>query len=333
MGTKRQEPQAADLARTAIREPGVEGPRYYARRVHRLAVFYTGLFVASLVGIALLIWRAQFFVALTQRSNVETLVLAFFLVFFAYVAVLSAPGALGAARIARFAVLRRLGRDPASVERLKQAALGPPGPTSAAVALNVVVAQEGQTGESFTLTVADEHGSLGTLEVRGAEIRLREAPRHGSNSLLAFAAYQIQAVLRERGVEAELDVVEWKTLDDETTLQYLSLVRFAVNLERTLGVPPLWPKVVLTAADCAEIERRLRAICGAVRNELFLPRWEYAGEHKLPIIPEPLGLLTLSRYEKRVDPEASMGCAFLVILACVAVLALLIKFPPWVPGT
>lgn len=329
----RQEPQSADLVRTAIREPGVEGPQQYARRVHRLAMFYVGLFVSSLVGIALLIWQAQFFVALTQRSNVETLVLAFFLVFFGYVATLSAPGALGAARIAYYAALRRLGRDPEAVERQKQAALGPPCQTSAAVALNVVVVKEGQTGESFSLAVADPCGSLGHLEVRGAEIRLHTAPRRGSNSLLAFAAYQIQSVLRERGVEREMDVVEWKTLDDEATLQYISLVRFAVNLERCLGTAELWPKVVLTEEDCAEIERRLTAVCSAVRNELFLPRWEYSGEHKLPIIPEPLGLLTLSRYEKRVDPEASMGCAFLVILACVAGLALLIRFPPWVPGT
>ena len=100
-----------------------------------------------------------------------------------------------------------------------------------------------------------------------------------------------------------------------------------------LRAPELWPKVALSDADCAELERRLTAVCPALRNEAFLPHWDYAGEHKLPLIPEPLGLVSLSRTERRVDPEASMGCAVLVVLGAVAVLALFVKFPPWVPGS
>ena len=63
-----------------------------------------------------------------------------------------------------------------------------------------------------------------------------------------------------------------------------------------------------------------------------MPDWEYAGEHKLPIIPEPLGLVSLSRSERRVDPVASMGCAVVVVLGTVLILAAFILFPPWVPG-
>jgi hypothetical protein len=46
-------------------------------------------------------------VTLSQRSNVETLVLAFFFIFFLYVALVSRSGAAGALHIGYFA-LRRL---------------------------------------------------------------------------------------------------------------------------------------------------------------------------------------------------------------------------------
>jgi hypothetical protein len=45
-----------------------------------------------------------------------------------------------------------------------------------------------------------------------------------------------------------------------------------------------------------------------------------------------LGLVSLRRNERRVDPVASMGCAVLVVLAVVFVLAIFVVFPPWVPG-
>src|SRR5581483_1414570 len=115
--------------------------------------------------------------------------------------------------------------------------------------------------------------------------------------------------------------------------QYFGLVGFARNLERQLGADALWPKVRLTDDDCAELERLLAQLCPALRDEAFLPDWEYSAEHKLPIIPEPLGLVSLSREERRADPIATMGCAVLVVLISVVIIALLILFPPWVPGT
>ena len=132
---------------------------------------------------------------------------------------------------------------------------------------------------------------------------------------------------------AGLQVGGWQTIDDESTEQYLGLVRFAQNLARKLDTTELWPRVTVSEADCQEVERRLSAICPALRDEAFLPEWEYGGEHKLPIIPEPLGLLSLSRTEKRVDPQASMGCAVLVVVTTVVIFALLTRFPPWVPGS
>jgi len=82
-----------------------------------------------------------------------------------------------------------------------------------------------------------------------------------------------------------------------------------------------------------ELEARLAEICPALRDEGFLPQWDYSAEHKLPIIPEPLGLVTLSKSYDRVDPASSMGFAVLVVGLLVLVLVLFTIFPPWVPGT
>src|SRR5689334_21408908 len=84
-----------DLARRLIREPDIVNPAQYRRRVRQLAAAYHSAFILALVGIGLLLYFGRFFVTLTQRSNVETLTIAFFLVFFAYVAHLTARGAWG----------------------------------------------------------------------------------------------------------------------------------------------------------------------------------------------------------------------------------------------
>lgn len=89
-----------EFARRLVREPAVATVEQYRQRVYWLAQVYAGLFGASLLGLALLVWQGQLYVSLTQRSNVETLTLLFLMVFFSYVAALSRPGAAGAARIA-----------------------------------------------------------------------------------------------------------------------------------------------------------------------------------------------------------------------------------------
>jgi hypothetical protein len=199
------------------------------------------------------------------------------------------------------------------------------------VALNRLLEREHGAGEAFDLSIADAAGGMGSLHVDGAEVTHIASVREGSNSLLAYFVHQVNQIL-ELSPARGLEVVQWQRIDDESALQYLSTVQFARNLERRLDAGELWPRVALSDADCGELERRLSAVCPALRSEGFLPEWEYAGEHKLPIIPEPLGLVTLSRSERRVDPLASMGCAVIVVLGTVLVLAAFILFPPWVPG-
>jgi hypothetical protein len=321
----------AGAAQTFVREPGAQSPEDYARRVQRLAQAYLGLLIGSLIGIALLVWRAQYFVALSQRSNVETLTLAFFLVFFGYIAVLSVGGARGSLIILRYELARRRAKDKLEVERQMMRSLGPSRGGPPIVALNRLLERESGTGEAFDLQIADEGGSMGSIHVDGAEVSHYSTVRDGSNTALAYFVHQVNAVL---GLDSSrgLDVVQWQKIDDESTSQYLCMVQFARNLERKLGADELWPRVTLTHDHLRELERRMTAICPALRSEGFLPDWEYAGEHKLPIVPEPLGLISLSRSERRVDPLASMGCAVFVVFAVVAILAIFIVFPPWVPG-
>jgi hypothetical protein len=150
-------------------------------------------------------------------------------------------------------------------------------------------------------------------------------------NLLAFFVQQAAEPLRKSNPSIELDVVEWGTLDDDGTKKWIALTQFAQNLGRQLGAP-LWPVLRLTDADCGELERKLAAIVPALRDEAFLPEWEYTADHKLPIIPEPLGLITLGRSEKRADPIMAMGCATLVVCAAVLMIIVFVLAPPWVPG-
>lgn len=322
-----------DLARLVFAEPSAASPRHYTARVRWLAAIYATLFLVSAGGIVVLVWKARVLVLLTQRSNVETLTLAFFLIFFAYVGVLSSTGALGAARLAAWALLGAPSRDRHAAERRKMRALGDKEGRSEA-ALNVVLARAGRTGEPLELPVADEIGDMGVLRVDGARITHESAHRRGSNNLFGFFTRQVNEILEARGAKprSEVEVVDWKKINDEATSQYLALVTFARNLERQHGGAELWPRVTLTDEDCVELERRLTAVCPALRSEAFLPDWEYNGQHKLPIVPEPLGLVALQRSERRVDPVASMAGAVFIVLVAVTLLVLIVVRPPWVPG-
>jgi hypothetical protein len=90
--------------------------------------------------------------------------------------------------------------------------------------------------------------------------------------------------------------------------------------------------VKLSERDIAYLRKELSQLCPALRSEALLPDWEFEGEHKIPIIPEPLGIISLSRSEKRVDPVAALGSAFTVLLFSFVLMLLIVFFPPWVPG-
>jgi hypothetical protein len=323
-----------DFARLIVKEPEVRNAHDYSQRIRLLCAVYLALFLVSIAGCVMLLWQSRLYVTLSQRSNVETLTLAFFLVFFIYLALLSRKGAVGALRIGYHEV-RRLRLNSADHERGKAAALLPPKQgLPAAVAVNLVIEDEDRPNEPFEICVRDGAGKMGRLRIDGARIEHVEARSENSNNLLAYCVEQMRQVVEQRsGDPVNLDIVHWKSLDEESTEAFLSQATFAVRLARHLDAKELWPKLVLTAADRAELERRLTQICRALRYEAMLPDWEYAGEHKLPIIPEPLGLLSLSRDAKRVDPLASMCAALFVVVIAFVLLVLIFIHPPWVPGS
>jgi hypothetical protein len=318
-----------DAGRWLIREPDVSDPRHYRRRVAELAAIYVAIFVLSAAGIALLVARGRLFVTLSQRSNVETLTIAFLLLFFGYLVLLCARGAWGGLRIGVFRLAARLGRNPRRVEQRKIAALGR-SRRRQAVAVNLLIERADHPGEAFELRVADEAGCAGSIHVDGARIEHRSGHREGSNELLAYFVRQVSCV---RGSDPEeLDVVHWKSIDDEGWYQYLAGVESLRLLGRRFGGEPLWPRLTLSERQCEELERRMGAVCSAVREEAFLPQLEYEGEHKIPIIPEPLGIVSLGRRERRVDPLSSMGLALVIVAVVVALIVWFIARPPWVPG-
>jgi hypothetical protein len=298
--------------------------------VRRLALLYPVLTLGALLGEVLLGWRGKHLVTLTQRSNVETLTLAFFAVFFAYVAVLGGRGVPGAFQVFRFWLLARV-RGAEAAEHAKWTALGPGRGEGPMVALNVVLERAGAPGERFVIPVRDAAGEMSRIVVDGACVRNEPLRRDGSNNLLAYFARQVDEIAgKPRG--RTVDVVEWGSLDDEAALQFVSLAEFGRNLGAALGKPHLWPRVVLDDRAVAELEQRLSAVCPALRNEGFLPDWEYQAEHKLPIVPEPLGLASLGRSERRADPLPALVALTTIVLVAVVILAVVIFRPPWVPG-
>lgn len=298
------------LLKRIITEPGAATARGYARRVRLLAATYLVLFVSASAAAVLLAVQGKLFVTLAQRSNVETLTILFLLVFYAYLASLSAPGALGALRIFFWSL-----RGSPRIE-----ALGPPddGPYAA---LGVVLERADGAPLRFDLQ------GLGVLAVDGARIEQHQAPGGGSADLISYFVRQVREVAGR-----EVPIVVWGQLDDDDAERYLAQVSFARALQKHLGAGPLWPTLALTPGQCDELSLRLLEIGPALIEEALLPDWEYSVEHKLPVIPEPLGLVSLGRSAKRADPVATMGFATLMVLLTLGVIVLFVLHRPWVPG-
>ncbi len=311
------------LLKRVITEPGADNAEDFARRVRILAGTYATLFVSSCAGALLLVIHGKLFVTLAQRSNVETLTILFLLVFYAYLAALSAPGALGAARLLLYALRRKYAADAGAERRRQMRALGSrvDGPWAA---LAKVV--ERSDGSPLRFELVDEAGFHGALEVDGARVQHLETAA-GSADLIAYFVRQVAEVAGE-----PLDIVVWGQLDDDEGQRYLSQVEFARALRRHLRAGPLWPTLELSAAQCEEIQRRLGRVVAAVFEDALLPDWEYEAEHKLPVIPEPLAFVSLGRSAKRADPVATMGFAAVIVLLTLLVIVVFAIDKPWVPG-
>ena len=313
------------IAHAALRGPGVPDAAHYQRRVTWLAVVHPALFGAALAGIALLVWRGRLFVTLAQRSNVETLTIAFFLLFFGYFAVVTAPGAIGAAHLAWFRLRARASRDGKRVAKLRMAALGEPGRGPRA-AFDMAIELASAPGTAWEIEIRDEVGSLGHLRFDGVRVAHDGAFRGGSNTLLGY----VEDKLREL-TATDVTIVHWGSTGEDELRGYAANAEALRALGGKLGTR-IWPTAMLSDEGRDALERDLATLAPALREEAFLPDWEFQGEHKLPIIPEPLGIISLSRTERRVDPLSSLAAALVVVVVVLGLLVYFIARPPWVPG-
>ena len=282
------------LIKRVVSEPGADTPEGFARRVRILAVIYLVLFCACCAGEVLLVVQGKLFVTLAQRSNVETLTIAFLMVFYGYFAALSARGAWGVARTALFAIRRRYSNDVRAVRRRQLEALGTRGAGPWAALAKVV---ERTDGQPLRFELRDDGSSHGVVVVEGARVSQIEALSEGSADLLAYFVHQMGEVVGQ-----EIAIVGWGQIDEDEAERYLAQVEFARALRRQLDAPPLWPTLALRPEQCDELQSRLQRIAPILLDEAMLPDWEYEAEHKLPVIPEPLGFVSLGRSAKRADP-------------------------------
>jgi hypothetical protein len=316
-----------------VRKQSTLKVRQYELRVYRLAATYCGILITATTAIVLIVVWGKFFVTLSQRTNVETATLAVVLLLFGYLAVISAAGAWGACRIFASNSPRWLGGNSAAIEVRKQKALKPNRGDPDTAYLNCLVLRRASgPGETILIPLKDAAGSLGAIRIAGAKISHEGGPQHSSNSLLAFFEQRIQQLVRLRDPQARVQIVRWATIDDERALEYASLVAFAQNVQKQLGGAASWPSVELTDEDIQTLAFEAVALCPALRDEANLPDVEYEAEHRLPIIPEPLAFISLSRREQRADPAASMGCAFIVTTLILILVAICILVPPWMPS-
>jgi hypothetical protein len=316
-----------------IREQSVRTVREYERRVYRLGAIYLLLVVTCAIAIVLIIVWGKFFVTLAQRTNVETLTLALILLLFGYLAVVSAPGAWGALKIVWYNAPAWLGGDRDAAERRKQAALKPASDQPDSAYLNCIISsQSGGPDAPVTIPIRDAYGDLGVIRIDGTKMSHEGGAQHSSNSVFAFFERRIEALVRQRDPQASVQIVQWAGIDDERALQYEGVVAFSRNLQRQLRLEPLWPTVELSDEDLRILASEANALCPALRNEFHLPDLEYEANHQLPIIPEPLAFISLSRREQRADPVTSMGCALVVTLVILGFVVFFILRPPWTPA-
>jgi hypothetical protein len=323
------------LAEKFVKEQLARTPDRYAMRVRWLAVVYFALNVISIAIIVAIAWRIRYFITLSQRSNVETLTLAIIFVLALYYLITTFRGFVGSLRIVWYNAPAALSRDEKARERAemrKHQAIPTKGQSKYACFDRVVRLREDHN-EPIKLQVADEAGKLGELVIEGVRATYYPIKDGMNDSIFEFLADQIENQMQKHDLDAKLQVVRFSTIDEDQASSYFSLTHAFENLEEQLGSKgPLWPIAELSREEVDEIQEEVRKLVPALRNESFLPDVEYEVEYNVPILPEPLGMLRLTRRENRADPVATMGCAGMIMLTLMLVLTVIILWPPWLPS-
>ncbi|MEO8286975.1 MAG: hypothetical protein ABI670_11125 [Chloroflexota bacterium] len=314
------------LAEKAIKEVATRTPERYAKRVRMMALIYIVLNLIAIAIIIIILWRVQFFITIAQRSNVETLTLAIIFILAVYYIATTFKGFVGALRM--FA----LNAGSRNREQRKQSALKTGGSPMYAC-FDQAVCLENKHSEPIKWELVDEAGKLGELVISGVKATYYPLKSGINNSLFEFLADQIEHAMQRRDLDASLQITQWSSIDEDQASAYSSMVQAFQNLEEQLDKgKPIWPTVEITQEDVDNIGKELHRLIPSLRDESLLPDVEYEVEYNVPILPEPLGFMRLTRRENRADPVVTMGCAGIIMFVVMLVLVFMILLPPWIPS-
>jgi hypothetical protein len=300
-------------------------PPTLRRRTNWLIAIHLVLATAAVAVLVLVAWRIRILITLAQRSNVETLVIAFVVIFLAYVLITTGPATIGAIRILGY---RALGRERA--QRALQRKVRSDRKETKRSHMNMAV--RGPGGRDVEIPIQDRFGKICDLRLHLTEVVFQDAPEELTHSVLQLVVQTLAEVGSVEGTDHEPKVIYWDSIEESASEAYAAQVAAFSHLERALGKEPLWPQIRIDKEGIARLEEMLKEAAPTIRENLLLPDIEYSAEFTIPIVPEPFAFMQLSRRMEHADAVASMGCATLVALAFLAVIAWVIVNPPWVPG-
>jgi hypothetical protein len=284
-----------------------------------IAVFATAL-------IAALLLRVKLLVTISQRTNVETLLLLFLGAFAAVVLVTTARAIRGA-----FLLLFLRLRPAAARQRFIQQRWVEghrDGPSFALLNLSVATPDD----SAIAIPLEDDVGRLGVFRVRGVELVSEDAPTAVAGPLFELATAVIDDVAAVDPQGSSVTLVLWGKVDHSEAEVYRSQVRAFDRLSGAIGKGPLWPTARLDAGGLERLRKVLAEALPHLRETVLMPDVDYSAEFSIPLVPEPLAFVQIRRRESRADPVASLGCAALMLLIALLAVVGVILFPPWVPS-
>ena len=308
-----------------LMESPVASVRDLRRRTTILAVIHVVLASACVALLALLVLRLKLLVTLSQRSNVETLLLLFFAAFVSVLLITTGFATMGAITLFGLRFLRAERRQrwiqAHHVERMRE---------ERTVALfNLWV--EGPEGP-LELPLEDGFGRLGLLRIRGVELQLEDGPDAITGPLFELTTAVLGEVVKRDPHGSPLSLVLWANVERSEAEVYQSQVRAFGRLAQVLETTPLWPTAIIDHDGVARLRAVLSEATPHLREAALMRDVDYAAEFSIPLVPEPLAFVQIHRSESRADPVASLGCATLMVLAALIAVVWVVLFPPWVPS-
>jgi hypothetical protein len=308
-----------------LMESPVASVRDLRRRTTILAVIHVVLASAGVALLALLVLRLKLLVTLSQRSNVETLLLLFFAAFVLVLLVTTGPATMGAVTLFGLRFFRAERR-----QRWIQAHRVEHGRAERTVALlNLWVAGPEGTVE---LPLEDGFGRLGLLRIRGVELQFEDGPAAVAGPLFELATAVLGKLAKRDPHGSPPSVVLWANVDRAEAEVYQSQAHAFGRLAQALQKGPLWPTAVIDDEGAARLRAVLTEATPHLREAALMRDIDYAAEFSIPLVPEPLAFVQIHRSESRADPVASLGCATLMVLVALGAVIWVVLFPPWVPG-